>query len=457
MSTDALLATAERALAHAGPQAQVTVTAERSLLARFARSAPTQATAVEASEAEVVCVCDGHTAAATTTRLDEDGLRAAARRADTAAQALAASGPGAYPGLPTPGPPAPPHAGHDPATAALDAGRAAAALRAAFTAAERRGLEAFGAWTAGEVRTAIATTTGLRATDAVTDAYLKVIARDAAGRSGFAARTASAAADIDDAETAAEAVAKVSAAEPAVVDPGDYAVVLDHDAVGTLLQFLGYLAFDGLAHAEGRGALSGRLGERVAAPAISLADEPGAAACLPRAVDAEGVAKQRVALIEDGIARAVVHDTQSAARAGAGCASTGHAVVAGGRGEGPLPTNLVLGPGDAGGVASLAAPIERGLYVTRLWYVNPVVPRETILTGTTRDGTFLIEDGVITRPARDVRFTDSVLRILAATEALTADRRLVSEADFYGRRFAFGSLTPALRAGGFRVTGVTDA
>ena len=76
-----------------------------------------------------------------------------------------------------------------------------------------------------------------------------------------------------------------------------------------------------------------------------------------------------------------------------------------------------------------------------------------LLTGTTRDGTFLIEDGRISRPLTDVRFTDSVLRILEHTEALGAARQLVSEAEYYGRRFASGAVCPALRAQGFRVTG----
>jgi predicted Zn-dependent protease len=93
--------------------------------------------------------------------------------------------------------------------------------------------------------------------------------------------------------------------------------------------------------------------------------------------------------------------------------------------------------------------------VTRLRYVNLVHERQTLLTGMTRDGTFLIEDGRISRPVRDVRFTDSVLRILEATEDLTAAQRLVSEGEFYGRRFASGVVCPALRAHGFRVTGAT--
>jgi predicted Zn-dependent protease len=151
-----------------------------------------------------------------------------------------------------------------------------------------------------------------------------------------------------------------------------------------------------------------------------------------------------------------VHDTASAARAGGDARSTGHALTPGGSPEGPEPTNLVLVGGGASDVAELAAPIERGIYVTRFWYVNVVDPKRTLLTGMSRDGTFLIEDGRIAGPVRDVRFTDEVLRILSATEALGARPRLVSEAEFYGPRFAVGQVCPAIRAQGFRVTGSTE-
>jgi PmbA protein len=227
--------------------------------------------------------------------------------------------------------------------------------------------------------------------------------------------------------------------------------VLEHDAVGELLQFLGTLAFNGLSHAEGRGALEGRLGTRVAAPAINLADSPRFRGTLPRAFDQEGIPKKPLPLIQDGVAHRVAHDLRSAKLAGA--QTTGHAIEPGGSSYGAIPTNLVLAGGGAADSAELAAPIERGLYVTRTWYVNPVAPKQTLLTGTTRDGTYLIEDGAITRPVRDVRFTDSVLRILEATEALTSAQRFVSSADFYGRRYASGVVCPALRAHGFRITG----
>lgn len=305
------------------------------------------------------------------------------------------------------------------------------------------------------MRTAIASSTGLRRDEEVTDAFMKVICRDDHGRSGFASATARAAATIDARALAGVAAATVGREPLAELGPGSYPVVLEPAAVGALLEFLGDLAFNGRSHAEGRGALSDQLGTAVVAPAIDLSDDPGGAGTLPRGFDLEGVAKAPLALVERGVARAVVHDRRSAALAGGAARSTGHATRPAGAPSGPSPTNLVLGGGDAADAAALAAPIERGIYVTRLWYVNTVREKETLLTGMTRDGTFLIEDGAITRPLRDVRFTDSVLRLLTATQALTRDQRLVSEGDLYGRRFARGVLCPALRADGFRVTGAT--
>ena len=442
---------ARRALAFLqGDESQATVTREQSLATRFARSTPTQATAVDETTVDLLCVRDGHTGAARTNRLDDEGLRAAAQRARAATAAAARSGTGEYPGLPEP-------AGvedsesFDPATAALDPREAAAALRTAFTAAGAAGLEAFGLWTAGAVRTAIASSRGVALEQGVTDAHLKVIARDAQGASGFASATAVASAEIDAGAMVRDAIARRASREPLELGPGEYTVILDHAAVATLLGFLAELAFNGLHHAEGRGALTGRMGDRVCAANITISDAPGAPGTFSRAFDAEGVPKRALTLIGDGVARAVVHDTRSAARAHA--VSTGHALTPGGDPDGTVPTNLVLSPGRAASLDELCAPVERGIYVTRLWYVNTVEPRDAVLTGMTRDGTFLIEDGQIGRPLRDVRFTDSVLRILDATQELTAALRLVGEADLYGERFATAALCPALRAAGFRVSG----
>jgi predicted Zn-dependent protease len=446
---------AERALALAGADMQVTVVRERSLLSRFARSAPTQATEIDDTTVEILAVRDGHTASATTNRLDDEALRTAARRAEAGALASARSGTGLHPGLAAPAP-ARSHAGFDAETAMRDPALAAAALSEAFAVAAEHDLEAFGVWTVGAVRTAIASTTGLALDDELTDAFVKVVCRDDSGRSGYAAGTAVAASAIDAGELARRAAAKVSDAPLGQLGPGSYPVVLEPEAVGLLLEFLGDLAFNGLGHAEGRGALSERMGTCVAAPAIDLADSTRVPDTLPRAFDFEGVPKAPIALIQNGVAAGVVHDRRSAAVAGGGASSTGHATAPGGSPHGPSPTNLVLAGGGAADVAELLSTVERGIYVTRLWYVNTVREKETLLTGMTRDGTFLIEDGQITQPLHDVRFTDSVLRLLGATEELTSTQRLVSEGEFYGRRFAYGVLCPALRADGFRVTGATE-
>ena len=448
------LSLAERALSFTRGEAQATVTRERSLFSRFAVSRPTQATRVDDVSVSIFRVHEGHTGSAETNDVSDAGLRDVAAQADAAARSAAHAAPSAgdYPGLVAPAA-VPAHDGYDAVTALLDPAVAGAALRTAFDACAARGAEAFGLWTAGVVDTAIASSTGVAVADTTTDAFMKVIARDRDGRSGWATGAGAAISDLDPAALAERAAAKVTRVTPVVLEAGEYPVVLEADAVGALLDFLGAMAFNGLSHADGRGALAGRLGETIAAPGITLSDAPLGAGTLPHAFDAEAVPKAPLALIQDGVARAVVHDRRSAGRAGA--ESTGHALIPGGSSYGPHPTNLVLTGGDASTEAELAAPIERGIYVTRLWYVNPVHEKSTLLTGTTRDGTFLIEDGQVTRPLLDVRFTDSVLRLLSATEALGTAQHLACEADFYGRRFASGVVCPPLRAQGFRVTGRT--
>jgi len=440
------------AAAPAGDGGLALVRRERSLVLRYARSRPTQATAIDDLTIELAVLREGHVGRASTNALDLDSLAACGRSAAAAAEAAArAGGVGTFPGFPAAGK-ARGHDGHDPETAALHPERGGAALAAAFAAAERSGLEAHGIWTAAEEETAVASSAGASLGDRITDAFMKVVCIAPGGRSGYAAATAVAARDLDAPVLAERAARKAEVqGEPASLDPGEYPVVLEAHAVGWLMELLGVTAFNGLAHAEGRGALTGRLGTRVVAACVNLADSPRFPGTLPRAFDAEGTPKAPRPLLEDGVARAVVYDTHSAALAGE--ASTGHALAPGGSPGGPLPTNLVLAGGGAKDEAELSRPIERGVYVTRLWYANVVRPHESLVTAVTRDGTFLIEDGEITRPLLDLRLTDSVLGILARTQALTGSTALTSDGEFYGRRFAMGTVAPALRASAVRFTG----
>ena len=113
----------------------------------------------------------------------------------------------------------------------------------------------------------------------------------------------------------------------------------------------------------------------------------------------------------------------------------------------------MLAGGGAADEAELCAPIERGVYVTRLWYVNVVRPRgDAASPAVTRDGTFLIEDGRVARPLRDLRLTESLLTVFSGVQALTSHQRLVSDGEFYGRRFAYGVVCPALRVASSRFT-----
>jgi predicted Zn-dependent protease len=451
---------AERALGAVGgiEPLHVRVVRERSLLLRFARSRPTQATAIDDTTVEITALRDGHTAAAVTNRGDPEALADCVRAAGEAADAAARSGPGSYPGFPAPSP-GRPHHGYDGETARLDPARGGTALETAFAVAERRGLEAHGVWTAAEVETAIASTSGDLVGDVVTDAFMKVTCLGPDGRSGYAAATGVSLDALDAAGLAESAAVRASGAlapnwsggPPARLDPGEYPVVLEPDAVAELAWWLGSLAFNGLAYVEQRSPLVDRMRTRVAAPSINLADSPRHPRTLPRAFDAEGVAKAPLPLIQDGVAHRVVHDTHSAALAGA--RSTGHAERPGGSQGGPRPSNMVLAGGGAADSAELCRPIDRGVYVTRLWYTNAVRPKETLITGVTRDGTFLIENGEIAAPLEDLRLTDSVLDVFGRVQDLGSNPTLASEGEFYGRRFATGVVCPPLRVASMRFTG----
>jgi predicted Zn-dependent protease len=437
---------AERALEAAPPgDALAQVTGERSLTMRFADSRPTQSTDIDDVTVLVAVARDGRVGSATTNLTGSDALADCGRAAAAAAEAAARSGgPGEFPGFPAGGE-VKPTGGFDTATAELDPAAGGAALEQAFAACAERGVEAHGTWSAGDSVTAVASRAGAHASERTTDVFMKVTAFGPGGRSGFAEGTAPALAGVDPRALAERAAGKATVTgTPVRLPPGEYPVVLEADAVGELLAWLGALAHNGLAYAEDRSALCGRLGDRVAAARINLSDSPRFARTLPRAFDAEGVPKAPLPLIQDGVAHRVVHDTRSAALCGA--ESTGHALTPGGDAFGPVPANLVLIGGGAADEAELARPIERGLYVTRLWYTNPVREKETVLTGVTRDGTFLIEDGRVTRPIEDMRMTDSILGVFDRCEDLGANSRLTSEGEFYGRRFAYGVVCPPLRS-----------
>jgi PmbA protein len=441
---------AQRAAERAGPGALALVTRESSLMLRFAASRPTQSTGIDDVTVELAVPLRGNVGRASTNAVDDESLADCAARARLAAEAAEATHDGNFPGF-DPDYDVAPVESFDAATAELNPSGGGAALAAAFAEADAHGVEAHGIWTVAEQDQAWATDSG-GGEERRTDAFMKVICIAPNGRSGYASQAAAAAGQLSPAALAERAALKAAlSGEPVELPAGSYPVVFEPQAVGWLLDLLGETAFNGLAHAEGRGALAGRLRERVAAPAINLSDSPTSARTLPRSFDAEGTRKTPVPLIQDGVAYAVAHDVRSAALVGA--VSTGHAMAPGGDHGGPRPTNLVLASGGAADEGELCTAIERGIYVTRLWYANVVRPKETLITAVTRDGTFLIEDGRVTSPLRDLRLTDSLLGILSRAQALTRDQKLTCDGEFYGRRFAYGVVCPAMSADAVRFTG----
>jgi predicted Zn-dependent protease len=210
--------------------------------------------------------------------------------------------------------------------------------------------------------------------------------------------------------------------------------------VAELLAFLPYLGFSALAYQEGRSFMTGHLGERITGERITIVDDAWHPRTLGVPFDLEGVPRRRVTLIERGVARGLVYDTATAARAGE--ASTGHSLLQPNV-WGPIAQNLVIEPGESTPEEMIAAT-GRGILVTRFWYNRVVDPLQTIVTGMTRDGTFLIEDGRVAGGVRNLRFNQSVLGMLA-------------QADMIGREgvLTAGVVAPAMRVRGFRFTGVT--
>jgi predicted Zn-dependent protease len=445
------LEVAGRALAHAAAaadQAEASVHSERSGLARFADSTQHQPTLVDDTVVTVRAVRDGRVGVAVTNRTSDDGLREVAARAADAAERVRADPD--FPGLPE-ATTAPSVDGYDDETAALGPDEQARLAAAAIAATGDTA--AYGFFTSGVTELAIVSTTGVEASQRVTDATVVVLAA-ADGRSGYATQSSSAVAGIDVgacAREAAEKAARTSGAEELV--PGDYRAVLEPYALAELLAYFGWDSFGALGLLEERSFLAGRIGERVFDEKVSIADDGLDVRGLPKAFDFEGVPKQRVPLIESGVARGVVWDRRSAGRAGGDARTTGHAPPVTSQAYGPLPFALSMTGGEAKSADELVAAVEDGIYVTRVHYLGIVQPREGVLTGMTRDGTFRIRDGKIAEPLVNLRFTVAVPTMLSDVPALTRDVALVNQSDFYGERYPYGVLAPGIATAHFNITG----
>jgi predicted Zn-dependent protease len=442
----AALALAERAMEHAlragAQEAEALVMREDGALTRFANSEIHQNVAQTDVTINLRVALGKRVGVASSGRTDEEGLRRLAETGVAIARVVEELGDWA--GLPHPSGTPGSVDGFDPGTADATPEFRADAVRAVIAAADAAGVVAYGSFQTGVEGTALANSNGIRVADSRTAAQLITVSMGPDGGSGYAEAASIHATAIDPQALGREAAEKARASSNAVaVEHGEYPVVLEEYAVVDLLDMLGYLGFSALAVQEERSFFEP--GRAVGSELVTIRDDGADPAGLPMAFDYEGVPKQRVALVERGVCRGVVYDAQTAARDGV--ASTGHGLPAPNP-YGPFPLNMVMEPG-AASRDELIGGLDRGLLVTRFHYTNPVHPKLAIVTGMTRDGTFLIEGGRIVGPVRNLRYTQSYLDALAGTVAVGRERRTL-------KGFLGGVVVPAVRIEGWTFTGTTE-
>jgi predicted Zn-dependent protease len=424
-------------------QTEVVYLGTESALTRFANNYIHQNVAESNHELRVRAVVGKRIGVATTNRLDDDSLRSVAEQA-LAIALLQPENP-EFHSLPIPEPlrAAP---GYSETTAHFTPEERARRVEIIVRLAKERGLESAGAFSTTTNYVAVANSLDVFAYEPRTESECHaVIMADAQG-SGYTQRVATDAATLDFEQMAREAVEKAERSRnPIDIELGEYPVVLDSYAVADMLQNLIFMGLSATAMQEERSFMNGQLGKPLVNPLVTIYDDGHDPAGLPQSFDFEGVPKQSVVMIDHGVANAVVYDSFTAMREGV--MNTGHALPAPNT-YGPLPLNTMMAAGDAS-METLFKGVERGIYVTRFHYTNTVHPVKTLFTGMTRDGTFLIEHGELTRPVKNLRFTQSILDALRDVQAIGRER--IQCTDY------LPVVAPALRTARFNFTGITDS
>lgn len=310
---------------------------------------------------------------------------------------------------------------------------------------EPDGLTAAGAYSTGYTTIGVANSLGVMAVGTISEAELKAVVMSETS-SAYASATRVSAQDIDHERLAEEARQKaISGKNPMDLAPGAYTVILEPEAVADMVSFLAFAGFSALALQEGRSFLKDKLGGQIVSPLVSLWDDAFDPNTIGLSFDFEGVPKQRVSFIENGVAKGVCYDSYTAQKEEK--ESTGHALPAPNT-YGPLPLNLIMGAGEAS-LDEMIKTAERAILVSRFHYTNLEDPIRTTLTGMTRDGTFLIENGKIKTAIKNLRFTQSILEALSRVEMISKDRQLKGA-------ILGPSYVPHLKIKDFNFTGATQ-
>jgi predicted Zn-dependent protease len=328
-------------------------------------------------------------------------------------------------------------------TATLTPAERAAAAHTAIDAAKAAGdLDAAGFIIAGGGYSAFASSTGLYAYFPTTNANYQLTVRTHDGTgSGWAAADHPDWRQIDFKAVSDRAIAKARASRhPAAIEPGRYTVILEPQAVGDLVQLLAF-ALDARSADEGRSALSKqgggtKIGERIVDPRVTIFSDPSDPQLLGQPWNGEGLPLGREVWIENGVLKQLQYSRFWAQKKGA-------------RPNGGLGA-VKMGGGTAS-TDEMIASTPRGILVTRLWYLRQVDPRTVLYTGLTRDGTFLIENGKVTKAVKNLRFNESPLFMLNNLEMLGRPERVA------GTEAGGNVVFPTIKVKDFNFTSLSDA
>jgi predicted Zn-dependent protease len=427
-------------------------------LTRFANNTIHQNVAEENHVVSVRTTFGGKTARAFTNKFDEESLRQVVRSAESLARVQ-------HPDPDLLPMPASKEAtgGSDHATpsryfestAGITPELRAEGVRKIVDVAERHGLTTAGVFSSGESFEGIFNSRGLSNWHMQTSAEISItmLATDS---SGWQKANWPDASNLDSGELAEIAARKaLESAHPREIPPGKYTVILEPAAVLDIVGFM-FWDYSGMAILDQRSFLNGRIGTKLFGDNVTIFDDVAHPLQTGSPFDGEGVRRQKVTLVENGVVKRVVYARATAERMKRSeykdkvgpIAATGHGFALPNE-MGEMPLNIVFASvRDPQTIEKMIATTERGVLVTRLWYIREVEPFEKMLTGMTRDGTFYIENGQVHGGIRNFRFNESLIHMLSNVEAMSAPVRACGEE-------SFDMVVPAIKVKDFNFTEVT--
>jgi len=445
-------------------EVEVLFSGGRFALTRFANNTIHQNVAEENSIVSVRTVFGGRTARAATNKFDEESLRRVVAASESLARvqhpdpdllpmpdARQADGRTGESPVPTHSVPS----RYFERTAAITPEQRAEGVKKIVVVAKKQKLTTAGVFSSAESFEGIFNSRGLNHwhTQTLAEISITMLAADS---SGWQKANSPDVANLDPLALAEVAAQKaVDSAHPREIPPGKYTVILEPAAVLDIVGFM-FWDYSGMAILDQRSFLTGKIGTKVFGDSITIWDDVAHPLQTGAPFDGEGMRRQKVGLVENGVVKRVVYARATAERMKRSeCRDKVGPIEATGHGfalpneMGEMPLNIVFaGPRDPQTAEQMIASTERGVLVTRLWYIREVDPYEKMLTGMTRDGTFLVENGRIVGGVRNFRFNESLIHMLSSVEAMSAPMRSSGEE-------SFDMVVPAMKVREFNFTEVT--